>query len=246
MGKTYAGNTSDESVIPKKIYGGDASNHSVPCKVAYCGDGNGKSVEVYRNTSLPSAYQKVQYIYDTNGTEYINTGVKPNSDTRLFIDLQIMVQTTTGEGFLGCAQNGANNYAYIAGGNPSRIVYYWGGNNGGISMSTARHKFDVNQNYHGRTYIDDTAIMNSASTFSTVANDYLLFAYMEAQTIKISKYIKYRLYSFSVWQNKSMIRDMYPCYLKSDSQVIGMYDLIGNQFYGNDGTGIFYKGPDVN
>ena len=69
---------------------------------------------------------------------------------------------------------------------------------------------------------------------------------LEPALDEISKYIKYRLYSFRVWQNKSMIRDMYPCYLKSDSQVVGMYDLIGNQFYGNDGTGIFYKGPDVN
>ena len=36
-----------------------------------------------------------------------------------------------------------------------------------------------------------------------------------------------------------------PCYRKSDS-VIGMYDVINDVFYTNNGPGAFGKGPDVN
>lgn len=53
-----------------------------------------------------------------------------------------------------------------------------------------------------------------------------------------------KLYHFAVWQQGVLIRDMYPCYRKSDYE-IGMYDLVNDKFYTNAGTGIFYKGPNV-
>lgn len=251
MGKTYAGNTSDESVIPKKIYAGDASNHSVPCKVAYCGDSNGKSVEVWRNTSLPSTYQKVEYIFNTGGTQYINTGVKVNSDTRIFIDLQVKEYSSYDVGahyMAGCSQSNANNFLDLSISQGSiRLFYNWANSNGYISSGIQnRRSFNVNRDYDGKTYVNSTLLFSSTSTFSTVTNDYILFGYMSSGSVTICQKVYFNLYSFKVWQRGAMIRDMYPCYLKSDTQVVGMYDLIGNQFYGNSGTGIFYKGPDVN
>ena len=55
---------------------------------------------------------------------------------------------------------------------------------------------------------------------------------------------EFKLYHFTVSQNGTAVRDMYPSYRKSDN-VIGMYDTVNKVFYTNQGTGTFYKGPNV-
>lgn len=52
-----------------------------------------------------------------------------------------------------------------------------------------------------------------------------------------------KCYSLEIWDNGSKVRDMIPCYRKLDN-VIGMYDLVNNVFYTNQGTGSFAKGND--
>lgn len=54
-----------------------------------------------------------------------------------------------------------------------------------------------------------------------------------------------KLYSFKIYDNGTLIRDFIPCYRVADNEV-GLYDIVNNQFYTNQGTGSFTKGPDVN
>lgn len=254
MGKTYIGNESGESVIPKTIYVGNSSNLSAICKVAYVGNSSNKAVEVWRNSTIPSAYQKVEYIYNTNGTEYINTGVKPNSNTRILLNFKIVNVTATSltNYIFGCKQSNADNYAeiehYSGSGINNYFIYRWGNGYGTKTEEALNKNFtlDVNRNRDGKTYLNNSQLINSTATFATVSNDYLLFAIMQSGSVNISNTIRYNLYYFQAWQGGAMIRNMVPCYLKSDDEQVGMYDLIGGQFYGNSGTGIFYKGPDVN
>ena len=49
---------------------------------------------------------------------------------------------------------------------------------------------------------------------------------------------------FKIWNNDSLVRDFVPCYRKSDS-VIGLYDLVSQTFFINQGSGSFIKGGDV-
>ena len=51
-------------------------------------------------------------------------------------------------------------------------------------------------------------------------------------------------YYCKVLLNKEIIREFIPCYRKADEE-IGLYDLINDKFYSNDGTGQFTKGPNV-
>lgn len=53
-----------------------------------------------------------------------------------------------------------------------------------------------------------------------------------------------KLYYCKVTKNNEVIREFIPCYRKVDEE-IGLYDLINNKFYSNDGTGYFEKGPNV-
>lgn len=50
---------------------------------------------------------------------------------------------------------------------------------------------------------------------------------------------------FKYWdKDNNLLRDMIPCYRKSDN-VIGMFDLVSQTFFTNAGTGVFTVGEDV-
>ena len=53
-----------------------------------------------------------------------------------------------------------------------------------------------------------------------------------------------RWYYVKIWNNGTQVREMIPCYRKSDT-VIWMYDLINNTFYTNAWSGSFLKWGNV-
>ncbi len=253
-GFTYIGNTSGKSEKLNKSYIGDSNNKSRTVQKIYVGNSNNKSVCVWPIPILPLAYQQVSYIFNTNNTEYINTGVKPNSDTRCWMDfnprgrLDSLTWPTDNSCLFGCSSTysfhvyggGTNYHDY------NTIQFAGEGFTKSGSILRSRHTVEINRS-GGYMYIDNTQIGRSTKTFSTINYSLFLFANNNNGTPKFASFdYGFYLYQFKVWQSNTLIRDMYPCYLKSDTQAIGMYDLIENKFYGNDGTGIFYKGPDVN
>lgn len=115
-----------------------------------------------------------------------------------------------------------------------------------------RHVLDINRS-GGSIYWDDTYLTTIQTTFASRGNPFILFGYSskyylnEDETINgTGGVFKYYLYHFTAWQNDVVVRDMYPCYRKSDFKV-GMIDIINNnKFYTNpSGTDDFYKGPNV-
>lgn len=252
MGKTYAGDVSSESVTPKHIYVGNTSNLSEECKVVYMGNSSNKSVEVWRNNTLPSEYQKVEYIFNTGGTQYIDTGVKPNSDTTIIVDFTPTSFPTSGNIYsavFGLYMSFQVRFSLDVGQSPNKFIAYFGTASSntiasGLSANT-RYLVEFNQP-GGKFYVNGTLGYTSTYTFSTLNHNMLLFGQwvFDHDNTPAQAYI--RMHHFQVKQGGTMIRDMWPCYEKADTQNVGMYDLIGGQFYGNDGTGIFYKGPDIN
>ena len=51
------------------------------------------------------------------------------------------------------------------------------------------------------------------------------------------------MYYCKAWESDTLIRNFVPC--KNASGVIGLYDMVGRQFYANAGTGAFTAGPEV-
>ena len=252
-GKTYVGNASGVAKVPKKIYAGNSSNVAKAVKVVYCGNSSGKAVEVWRNSTLPSTYQKVEYIFNTGKTEYINIGVKPNSDTRAEIEFKRVSYSNNGALF-GVENYSDNKYYSVAFGNGSQINPVCAFGPQTMSLDTVylntKYKLYFNQP-GGEFYLDGGTKKTSTMTFSAFDYPIILFGryYISGpngstRTIEPSTDGFY-VYHFVVKQANSIIRDMYPCYLKSDTQVVGMYDVANSQLYGNNGTGIFYKGPDI-
>ena len=52
-----------------------------------------------------------------------------------------------------------------------------------------------------------------------------------------------KIYSCEIYKDDGIIRNFIPC--KNSNDVVGLYDIVGNQFYQNNGTGSFTAGPET-
>ena len=251
MSKIYFGDGDGVAQHPQKIYIGDENGTARLVKKAYVGDTDGLAHQVWPYTLLPRAYQQVEYIFNTGHTQYIDVGVKPNSDTRMELTFKVVRKygTSGSQDMLSVVSN-SGKYANVIDMtlNAWEIKFEFGGSSSSYIQfdtyqSEVQHVLDFNRS-GGKFYIDDVLKYSSTTTFSDINANISVFGRSTPDAITASN-VEYNVYRFKVWKNNTLMRDMYPCYLKSDSQVVGMYDVAGGAFYGNDGTGIFYKGPDV-
>lgn len=53
-----------------------------------------------------------------------------------------------------------------------------------------------------------------------------------------------KIYNVKIYSENILIRDYKPCYRKKDNKP-GLFDIVNNKFYTNDGPGEFIKGPEI-
>ncbi len=194
-------------------------------------------------TGLPSGYTRVDYIEST-GTQYIDTGYKATPTTGVEIDYQFSTVTPYQQRLFGANTSNdsyLNYHMYINGvGNWAYAFKDGAGNwvNTGVAANTNRHTIKFNTT-SGKVIVDSTTldISSSTRTKTTETNMYIMLGVGGGENAKM------KLYSFKMYANNSttLTRDMVPC-IKDSTGEAGMYDLVGNTFYGNSGTGEFIVG----
>ena len=187
---------------------------------------------------LPRGYVWLEYIEST-GTQYIDTGFKPNQDTKIVVD-----------GMWTRATAGANFVFYGARTSASSKSYYWmlagtGGVRSGYNESFS-YEWSIDPTVR-RTVTKDknTTTVDGAShswTYAQFQCDYnlTLFALNEVDTVKWFSHA--RVYSCQIYDNGTLIRDYVPCI--SPGGKAGLYDIVNGVFYGNARTGAFVPGPE--
>lgn len=193
---------------------------------------------------IPDEYQQVEYIEST-GTQYIDTQINPaNKKIGAVLDFQFTSNTKTSGGVFGSLKNdGTDNIQFTVYQSKWRIkinnyaVY-------GDNYDTERHL--VSLNMPGGTKIDDNIINNTQYTVASTntSNLYLLAANYVSPGETVNYSLNGKLYSAKIYDGEKMIRHYIPCYRKSDN-VIGVYDIVNDKFYTNEGTGNFSKGKNV-
>jgi len=215
-------------------------------KVANLYKGDTKIEKVYKGTTLlysssrlPSAYQEVEYL-ESSGTQYIDSGVAPNQDTKV----QVRMQKSSTQG----------SYPKLFG---SEIAY--------LDKSL---KVDIRPVYeiaYG-TFASSTGISclentiyditfehnlftsnNESFSFSTTANvdsGYNIYIFACNRSGNPLEYSRVKLFNFQIYDNNVLVRNFVPCYRKADN-VAGLYDMINDVFYTNAGTGTFVVGGNV-
>lgn len=201
-------------------------------------------------TDVPYGYRQVEYIKST-GTQKITTGVTTKTvaeksayefDVDFVFDewqqikaSNIMVGFSTQSGGWIGYNNGSQNIAmgttsgqYFTDNDLTRHSYHWSASNG-----TATVTRDNNASI-SRTLSADTAyfplyVFSAYNGSGSQADDFNFIG---------------KLYDFRLYQNGNEIMHLIPCYRISDGE-IGVYDIIGDEFHGNIGTGVFLKGDDI-
>ena len=199
------------------------------------------------SSRLPSDFQEVEYIEST-GTQYIDSGLSINNPLSFKTEFKWRkTSTSTSDQCLAGARY-VTNYS----------IGYKGPNcyNHGLELApefSSIISFTDNTDYdsvfeggnsvtkytqNGTTYTSS----NPYNQFNTYGYNITLFAMNQGGSVRW--FFVGRLYHYSFTINGTKVRDFIPCYRKSDNE-IGLYDLVGKQFYTNQGSGSFLKGKDV-
>lgn len=184
------------------------------------------------SSRLPEGYAEVQYIQST-GTQYVDTGFKPKQDSRVLIKLS--TSETGSHTVFGADIDWVDNGFALGVG-----FTHYGKETGTISglNNGSPHEVDFNKNIISMD--GSTVLTMGASTFS-VPHNLALFANNRAGGIQEKTTMA--LYYCRIYDGNTIIRDYIPC--KNAGGAVGLYDLIGQKFYGNAGTGSFTAGPVV-
>ena len=192
------------------------------------------------NTLLPAQYQQVEYI-QSSGTQWIDTGFTPNQDTRVICDFQLT--SITSSFILGARTSStSNSYTFNMDSTGFVSAYRNSGNLPVAQSDTERHVVEKNR---GVTYFDgETKLMVSKDGNNFAADGPLnLFACNNGGAKGYLPSCS-RIYSCIIYDNGKLVREYIPCYRKSDD-VVGLYDVLNDKFYTNQGTGKFTAGAPV-
>lgn len=196
---------------------------------------------------LPEGYTEVEYI-ESSGTQYINTGIKPNATTKLSMDIEPLTSgSSTKKYFFRSA------YIPTSG---SRYVFNIAWDTSGISASMGSYGIvsytTINNDTTPRRIFLQMDATNKTATADDVTVNFTSNAYrssmgninlLTSNTFSSSYTLSAKLYSCEIHNNGELMRDFVPCI--SPNGIVGMYDLATNAFYSNAGTGTFTAGPAV-
>lgn len=187
---------------------------------------------------LPRGYTLLEYIVST-GTQYIDTGFKPNQDTTVIADVSL-ASTGTQTIFGARTSSSAKTFSLIWMNSGYYRMHY---NNGytnftaGLSDPTVRHTIRYEKN---ELTIGDASLSRTYASFQCDYN-LMLLAVNTANTVSL--YTSAKLYACQIYDNGILVRQYVPC-INPDGEV-GMYDIVNGQFYGNAGTGTFTAGQTL-
>lgn len=186
---------------------------------------------------LPEGYMEVEYI-QSSGTQWVDSGVLPNQDSRVICKFQFLLRTEEQTMFMG--RTAANENAFGLFHNKNGWNFDYGtGRATGATATAITDVVDLDCNKSTAT-LNGSELINSAQSWAGTAS---LAIFARNTNGTLNNYATAKLWSFSIFANGTIIRDFVPC-INADT-VAGLYDLVSSQFYGNAGTGSFSAGPTV-
>ena len=182
---------------------------------------------------LPEGFAQVEYI-QSDGSQFFDTGIVPDANTRVVMDFQLMTAGSTNQCLFGVV--GQFSFRWYGSGSAFR-------SNGSNSVN-----FPTSISATDRHIVDKTAIKTTLDrdfSVTTTAGNCTLPLYLLAQKASsgATNYAKAKLFRCQIFNGDAFARAFVPC--KDPTGAVGLYDLVGQKFYGNAGTGSFTAGPVV-
>lgn len=211
---------------------------------SYYNNGSGSFVsdvyfeEVEEEIILPERFIKVDYIQSGNhseGTHYIDTGIKPNQNTGFYVDFEMISESPSnyGQCIFGSRTSSQTKDFQL-----SRY-------SGGILRFGTSHQisapFSLNYRYQA-------SLRNGIFTHVTGANynlpttawqgDYNIYLFSLNQSNSCVQGGGSKIYRFKLYDGNTLIRDFVPAY-DTYNWSFCMYDLVNNKAHYTQGTGKF-------
>lgn len=180
------------------------------------------------NTGLPRGYFACEYI-ESDGTNFIDTGFKPNQDTRTVVDFKGL-KWNTNEVCMWMGVSSSPSFMFgKASSSNYRAYFYYNTSEVLFSESTteaweSRQILDWNKNVVTWGGISKSV---SSSTFQCADNAYLFAANNGGEAKFITRG---RIYSCQIYDNGILVRDYIPCV--NPEGRFGLYDKVTCEFHG--------------
>lgn len=200
--------------------------------------------------ALPAGYTQLTYI-KSSGTQYIDTRVVPQANSRLVCDFQYTsLPASGGIAWNGWCANGSRDALLfgISGGNFSASACSPGGGSidyvsTGVAADVGRHTIDIQNSamlFDGNSFATGTL----GNTFTASDTMYLFARHIGWSTGGANSHGSMRIYSCQIYSGETLLRNYVPVRRESD-MAVGLLDLEYGKFYGNAGTGSFTMGDVV-
>ena len=181
--------------------------------------------------SLPSGYKRLEYI-QSSGTQCIDTGFAPNQDTRVVVEMQLTDSTLEQTPFMARTESQKNSFGIFLQSAGWTVDYgILRLNFSSKITATERLSLDFDKT---KASMNGEMLTFSAQEFLAPVN---LFLFARNTNGTLNYYAIAKLYFCRIYDNGTLVRDFIPCINASGE--VGLYDLVTQAFYGNDGTGTF-------
>lgn len=196
---------------------------------------------------LPQGYTEVEYIENTT-MAYLDIDFKPNQDTRIVIDTQIVTSTNYGKIISSGQWDKLNGIQlqYEVGVNGTLLID-WGTStrhyNTNINGDYNRHIYDWNKN---NFYLDETLV--ASTTYGNFQSSCNLLVFMASSTscsptLSSHESVLGKLYSLKIYDNDVLSVDLVPCI--NSNNVAGVYDIVNDVFYTSPNGNNFIGGEPI-
>ena len=196
---------------------------------------NGQNHKILKGYIVePVHYTILEYIEST-GTQYIDTGFKPNQNTKVEAEYAWISGNSA---VCGVRESNTGFLLY----HESNLVYtMYGTTYASTGVTASANKATAVMDGVARIVtIGENSVSLASATFQMNYPMYL-FGYSESGTADSKGSI--RLYSCKIYDNGTLIRDYVPC--KDTTGAVGLYDKVAGKFYTNAGTGTFTAGAET-
>lgn len=176
---------------------------------------------------------------ESTGTQWIDTGVKKTSGTK--IDCTFSLSATNTKAIFGARTSAAalDRFMLMAIGTYFRLDARFQPKLG-TPDTTSVFRFQ----YDGENATMTNLTMGTTDTVATAGGDagVLNIALFGVNTNGVVGMLMLgRMYAFKIWDNSTLVRDYIPVRV---GQTGDLYDRVSGQLFGNAGTGAFIIGPD--
>lgn len=180
-------------------------------------------IDLWTSNALPSGFTALEYV-QSSGAQYIDTGFKPNQDTRVVCDFSYTSGTTFAI-FGGRTAYASTDFSFWVNQDSSWLSNY---NTGSDSLAVtnigSRYVVDKNKNV---VTIEGNTLTQASGTFQSPYSLYLFNC--NSKNVADTRVAPFKMYSCQIYDNGTLVRDYAPC--MNASNVCGLYDRVNKVFY---------------